>query len=88
MPASSTGKPKPASAQNLPGNSHTPVDLLSGKTHSLDSLNLNHQIDIVVEHSKSLAEILCFINNFKALVKLKDHLPITKLILPNSADWA
>ncbi|KAK9961888.1 hypothetical protein ABG768_007286 [Culter alburnus] len=29
MPASSTGKPKPASAQNLPANSHTPVDLLS-----------------------------------------------------------
>ncbi|ROL49948.1 C2 domain-containing protein 3 [Anabarilius grahami] len=29
MPAYSTGKPKPASAQNLPANSHTPVDLLS-----------------------------------------------------------
>ncbi|XP_073673794.1 C2 domain-containing protein 3 [Garra rufa] len=29
MPASSAGKPKPASAQTLPANSHTPVDLLS-----------------------------------------------------------
>jgi len=36
LPASSTGKPKPASSQNLLANSHnshTPVDLLSGKTH-------------------------------------------------------
>ncbi|XP_050985024.1 LOW QUALITY PROTEIN: C2 domain-containing protein 3 [Labeo rohita] len=29
MPAASTGKPKPASAQSLPANSHAPVDLLS-----------------------------------------------------------
>ncbi|XP_039527002.1 C2 domain-containing protein 3 isoform X2 [Pimephales promelas] len=29
LPASSTGKPKPASSQNLLANSHTPVDLLS-----------------------------------------------------------
>ncbi len=33
IPDSSTGKPKPATAQTLAENSHAPVDLLSGKPH-------------------------------------------------------